>query len=165
MDAKRTLSLRRWRASIDPPALSSMIVSAYRVGGFAILTVILYGLLSYLAVNVFYFVSTSWIVPTVVSAADERVLQLDALASQEAAAKGGLVAKRLELDAQRKTAAQALAMEEAFEDGFRAAMATDLADRKKELTRLAGLLGAYATSRRSIVESSRAYAGMSHDNL
>jgi hypothetical protein len=142
-----------------------MVVSAYKIAGFAVLTAILLGLASYLAVNLFYFASKSWIVPTEVSPTDERVLRLDALASEESAAKGNLVTKRLQLVSDLKAARRAVDAELAFEDAFRLAMSTDLADRKTELTRLRALLSAYAASKRSIVQSNAAYSGMSRESL
>ena len=146
-------------------ALNKLVVSAYKLAGFAILTVILVGLGSYLAVNIFYFASSSWIVPTVLSPTDDNVLRLDALASQESAAKGAIVTKKLELESQLKDANRIVQVELAFQDGFRSAMSTDLADRKKELGRLQGLLGAYAAAKRSIEQSNQAYSDMSRSEL
>jgi hypothetical protein len=145
--------------------LNKLVVSAYKVAGFAILTVILFGLASYLAVNVYYFVGSSWIVPTVLSPSDERVLQLDTLASQEEAAKGNLVTKKLELESELKAANRVVESEVAFQEAFLSAMATDLSDRRTELGRLRGLVSTYAATKGTILRSNDAYSGMSRTNL
>jgi hypothetical protein len=148
-----------------PLAVSRLIVSAYRIAGFGILSIILLGLASYLAVNIFYFVSTSWIVPTSLSAADEHVLQLDSIRSQESAAKGALETQRLQLGAQLSDARRIFESEQTFQDGFRQAMATDLGDRKAQLKKLAGLLKSYARSKASIQGSNDAFVGMQRGQL
>jgi hypothetical protein len=150
---------------LDRSSLHRAIVTAYRIAGFAVLTAILFGLGSYLATNLYYFVSTSWIVPTVLSPSDERVLQLEALASQQTSAKSNLLARRLELASQLKVAKEQAEVESAFQDGFRAALSTDLSDRKAELAQVRSLLASYDRSHRMIVESGQAYAGMSRDAL
>lgn len=155
----------RLPSRVNQMALNKLVVSAYKVAGFAVLTLILFGLASYLAVNVYYFVSSSWIVPTVLSPSDERVMQLDALAAQQEAAKGNIVTKKLELESQLKAANRVVDTETAFQEAFLAAMQTDLADRKTELGRLKGLLSSYAASRNAILKSNEAYAGMSRTNL
>jgi hypothetical protein len=149
----------------NPMALNKLVVSVYKIAGFGILTIILLGLVSYLSVNVYYFVSSSWVEPTVLSPTDERVLQLDALSAQQEAAKGNLMTKQLELQAELKTAHQVLDVELAFQDAFRDAMATDLSDRKTELARLRSLLSTYAASKWSILRANDAYAGMSRESL
>ena len=55
-----------------------VVVDPYKLVGFAVLTVIALALLSYLGANVFYWFSTSWIEPTVISPTDDRVLALSA---------------------------------------------------------------------------------------
>jgi hypothetical protein len=159
------------KSRIRPPGIfarlgvNKLVVSAYKVAGFGVLTLILLGLVSYLATSAYYFVSSGWIVPTVLSPADERVLQLDALAAQQEAAKGALVTKRLELESELKAARRTADTEVAFQDAFRSAMATDLRDRRTELGRLRSLLGSYAASRVAIVKSNQAFSGMSRTNL
>ncbi len=145
--------------------LSKLLVTSYKLAGFAILTVILLGLVSYVATEVFYLVNTHWIVPTVLSPTDEHVLQLDALASQEMAARGAVVTKKLELQAQLQDAERVVEMETAFQDAFRTAMSTDLDDRRSELARLRGLLGQYASAKRTIQQSGDAFSGLQRGEL
>ncbi|HEX8790318.1 MAG TPA: hypothetical protein VF765_05150 [Polyangiaceae bacterium] len=146
-------------------ALNKLLVTVYKFAGFGVLTIILVGLVSYLATEIFYFTNTHWIAPTVLSPTDEHVLQLDALASQEMAAKGTLVTKKLELQAQLQDAQRIAEMETAFQDAFRAAMSTDLADRRMELARLRGLLGKYASAKRTIQGSNEAFSGLQRGEL
>jgi hypothetical protein len=146
-------------------ALNKLLVTVYKFAGFGVLTIILLGLVSYLATEIFYFVNAHWIVPTVLSPIDEHVLQLDALASQEMAAKGAIITKKLELQAQLQDAQRVGGMETAFQDAFRTAMSTDLADRRAELARLRGLLGQYASAKRTIQDSNEAFSGMQRGEL
>jgi hypothetical protein len=146
-------------------ALNKLLVTVYKFAGFGVLTIILVGLVSYLATEIFYFVNAHWIVPTVLSPTDEHVLQLDALASQEMAAKGAIVTKKLELQAQLRDAERIAEMETAFQDAFRTAMSTDLADRKTELARLRGLLGKYASAKHTIQQSNEAFSGVQRNEL
>jgi hypothetical protein len=153
------------RGSRLQASLNKLVVSAYKMAGFAVLSVILFGLVSYLALNAYYFVSSSWIVPTVLSPSDERVLQLDTLAGQQEAAKGALVAKKLELASQLKAAQRTVDTELAFQQAFRVAVAVDLSDRKTELGRLKSLASSYVASKGAIHESNEAYAGISRSSL
>src|SRR5690242_9014826 len=59
-------------------AAAKLIVSAYRLVGFTILTVIVAVLVGYIVTTAFYFASHTWITPTVVSASDEKVVTAQA---------------------------------------------------------------------------------------
>ena len=56
--------------------LATLTVAGYRMLGFAVLGVIVVVLLGYLATRLFYLVDRTWVVPTIVSPTDERVLAL-----------------------------------------------------------------------------------------
>jgi hypothetical protein len=163
--AKKEESGARPSPAWNKSALNKVVVSAYKLFGFGVLTAILVGLLSYLAENVFYYVSTSWVVPMALSPADEHVLKLDSMASQELAAKGALVTQKLQLGAQLNDARRVVETEQSFQEAFRAAIGTDLRDRKAELAQLGSLLRSYQQSKANVVRSNDAYSGMSRDNL
>ncbi|HEV7556067.1 MAG TPA: hypothetical protein VGO00_11455, partial [Kofleriaceae bacterium] len=63
---------------------SKAIVSTYKLLGFGILTLIVTVLVGYIGSTAFYFLSSSWITPTVVSASDDKVVALKTeLAAQQ----------------------------------------------------------------------------------
>ena len=65
--------------------INTIVVNVYKALGSVLLVLILVGLMSYLAVQYFFFVSHSWLAPTVVSSTDGQILQLNSqLAQQEA---------------------------------------------------------------------------------
>ncbi len=145
--------------------LNKLIVSAYKVMGFAILTTILVGLGSYLVVNVFYLANRSWVAPAIISPVDERVLQLNAQLAQESSLRDKLMADRLDMMARLNDANRVVATEEAFQHSFALAMQADLADRKSELAKFQSLIGTYNNTQREVFRSSEAYSGMSRGRM
>ena len=150
---------------IDAMQLNKLIVSAYKVMGFAILTTILLGLISYLGINVFYLVSRSWIAPAIISPVDERVLQLNAQLAQEMSLRDKLMADRLDMMARLNDSNRIVATEEAFQHSFALAMQADLADRKAELAKFQGLIGTYNSTQSEVFRSSEAFSGMSRGRM
>jgi len=130
---------------------AKVVVSGYRLLGFSILTLIVAVLVGYITQTAFYFVSKSWVVPTVVSASDEKVVQL-----------------RTELAAQQNTrdkiqqdldeADRAMKAELEFQAEFVDAIKADLAGRKVALGRVQALAGSAAATRNKITATNEAYA-------
>jgi hypothetical protein len=128
-----------------------LIVAAYRMLGFAILTAIVVALVGYLATTGFYMVSTSWVVPTIVSPTDDKVVALKSeLATQQN--ERDRIAREL-ADSER-----AMAAEQSFQDKFAAAIASDRDGRRSALHRTRALAGAAAQTRAEIRATSDAFA-------
>ncbi|MBK7074225.1 MAG: hypothetical protein IPH44_18175 [Myxococcales bacterium] len=157
----------RWdvftRLGLGPPAELSKksakwMVSAYRLLGFVILSIIVIVLVGYLATSAFYVVSDSWVRPTVVSATDERVLALQAQVDQHQTARDQLVA-------QLRHAERAIAMEQGYQAEFARAIRADLEGRTAALDRVRALARDYAGARAKITRSNQAYASASQRRM
>lgn len=131
--------------------LQKMLVSAYRLLGFGILTAIVVALVGYIATTLFYMTSTSWVVPTIVASTDEHVVQLHGeIAKQQN--ERDRIAREL-ADAER-----AIIVEQTYQTRFAAAIASDLASRRSALHRTRQLAGAAAHTRAEIRASSEEFA-------
>lgn len=131
--------------------LAKLLVSTYRVLGFAILTAIVVALVGYIATTLFYMASSSWVVPTIVSPTDEHVVQLR-----------GEIAKQTNeherITRELADAERAIAVEQNYQTRFAAAIASDLATRRSALRRTRQLAGAAAHTRAEIRASSEEFA-------
>lgn len=160
-----TIAMRALKKVVDPVRLNKLIVSAYRLCGFMILTMILLGLGAYLSANVFYFVSDGWIEPTIVSPTDERVLKLHSQLEQESAARDKLARDRLDMKERLQHERRTLVMEEGFQASLVLALKADLAGHSAELGKLRGLVSQYDATRDEILRSSQAYSGLSRERM
>jgi hypothetical protein len=140
--------------------LNTVAVNAYKALGSVLLALILGGLVSYLGVQVFFFVNHSWLTPTVVSPTDPEILQLNAQLAQQAASRDKLLADRRDLEARLEQAERLLGSEKDFQERFRVALGSERTARAKAVRRLATLRQEYQEAAREITESNRAYAGM-----
>jgi hypothetical protein len=145
-------------ARFNQAQLNKYVVSTYKLIGFAVLTVIVLALLSYLGANVFYWFSTSWIEPTVVAPTDDRVLALSTQLLSQSSARDKVAADLA--DAER-----VMKMHEDFLDGARKALADELSDRKTELNRLMALDKSFASTRAEVASNGRAFTSMSKRQL
>jgi hypothetical protein len=143
--------------------LQKWIVTAYRVIGFAILTVILLGLVSYLTTTIFYLVSTSWVTPAVISPTDERVLSLKTRQAEQASQRDKLVADRALVAANLADVERIIGEDEKFLESFRRAVSADVADRRAQLRKMRALTDDYVSARNEIKLSNRAYASLSRE--
>jgi hypothetical protein len=149
----------------DSMKLNKLVVSSYKFMGFAILGVILAGLASFIATNLFYLVNASWVTPLVLSPTDPRVLQIDAQLSSEKAARDGVATQRLQLLSQLEDARRVQASEQQFQAAFQESMAAEAADRGSQLAQLQHLLGALQRTRAEVAATSKDYSAVSKDAL
>ncbi len=140
--------------------VNTLAVNLYKALGTVLLALILVGLVSYLAMQGFFFVSHGWLTPTVVSPTDPEILQLNAQLAQQAASRDKLLADKRELAARLEQAERMLGAEQDFQQRFRVALDSERTARAKSLRRLASLRQEYLRAAGEITESNRAYAGM-----
>jgi hypothetical protein len=146
------------KARFDQARLNKWVVSSYKALGFAVLTVIVLALISYMGQNVFYWFSSSWIEPTVIAPTDERVLTLSTkLAEQQT--------QRDKLQAELADADRIIAMHEGFLSEAKKAIEDELTDRKGELTKLMALGKSLSSTRAEVRNNGRAYSAMSKKRL
>jgi len=139
-------------------AAHKLIVSAYKLLGFAILTMIVVVLVGYIASTIFYYASKTWVTPTVVSGADDKIVQLKTeLAAQQN--------NRDKLLADLHESERAIAAEHEFQIEFGKAIKADLEGRKLALDRVRQLAGAAASTRDKIRETNEDYAKASADKM
>jgi hypothetical protein len=138
--------------------LAQLVVSAYRMLGFAILTVIVIVLVGYIVTTAFFYFSNSWIVPMAVSPTDEKVVsQQSQLAEQQGS--------RDRIADEFNQAERAIAAQQTFQAEFAKAIRSDLEGRKLALGRIQALASAAATTRASIKSENSAYARASRRRM
>src|SRR5207253_6584707 len=89
---------------LDAAKLSKHVVTAYRMLGFGILTIIVIVLVGYIATTAFFYMSDSWVVPMAITATDEKVLSLEAQLAERQNNRDKLAAELA--DAERGIAVQ-----------------------------------------------------------
>ena len=137
---------------------SKVVVTSYRLLGFAILTLIVAALLGYITTTVFYFFSRSWVTPVAISSSDEKVVALQSeLATQQS--------KRDVMTDELDQADRAVAAEQRFQIAFAKAIQHDLEGRKLALDRVNALAHTAALARGEIRRSNDAYAASSKQRM
>ena len=130
---------------------SKLVVSAYRLLGFFILTLIVALLVGYITESIFYFVSDSWIQPMVVSKGDDKIVSLSSqLAEQQNT--------RDRIASDLSQAEQAIARQQEFQTQFMNTVRADLGGRKLVLGKLRGIAGQYANAGASVTGTNSSYA-------
>ena len=139
-------------------AMQRLIVSTYRLIGFAILSIIVVILVGYIGTSSFYFVSDGWIQPMVVSPTDEKVLQLKSDLAEQAT-----VRDKIAVDLQHTD--RFIAAQQDFQAEFVKAVKADLAERRSSLGRVSALARQYRGERSRIRSSNTAYAQASRQEI
>ncbi|MDB4953923.1 MAG: hypothetical protein JWO36_1492 [Myxococcales bacterium] len=141
-------------AKVDPKKLSKHIVTAYRLLGFAILSIIVIVLVGYIVTTAFFYVSDSWIVPAAVSPTDEKVMSLQAQLSERQN-------QRDKTAGELAQAERAIETQQKFQLGFAKAIKSDLEGRKAALAKMHELATSAASTRANIHAANNAYANAS----
>jgi hypothetical protein len=131
----------RQNAGAVSASLNKALVSAYKVVGFGLLTVILMGIVGYVTLHSFYLVHHAWVAPTVLSPSDPAVLDLRARLAHEDWMRQKVLVERAALEAQLRKAKRVAELEEAFRKQFKRAMRKDAAARRRSLEQLGRLGG------------------------
>lgn len=140
--------------------INSLIVNVYKTMGSVLLGLILLGLFTYLGGQAFFLLNHGWVAPTIVSPTDPNILQLNAQAAQQAAARDKLLSERRDIQARLEDAARIVEAEGTFQQRFRAALSEEHEAQQRALRRIASLDREYQRSRREISLSNRAFAGL-----
>jgi hypothetical protein len=149
--------------SAPPPSaivgwLNKLVVAAYKLLGFALLAVILIGLVGYIGLHIGYFVHRSWVAPAIIASTDPRVLELRARVSQESFMRQKVAAERAQLQVTLASAERLVRTEEAFQTEFKRAILGDTRARRATLKSLAALEQRFQVAREESAKSGEAVA-------
>jgi len=137
---------------------AKLLVDAYRMLGFGILTIIVIVLVGYIASTVFYYFSNSWLVPMAVSPTDEKVVALQAQLAEQQNAHDKIA------DELQQTERTILA-QQTFQAEFAKAIRSDLEGRKLALGRIRDLATSASRTRTAIRNQNAAYANASRQRM
>lgn len=135
----RTSSVRPLTFSAASAALNRVLVGAYKIFGFVILTVILLGISAFVGIHTFYVVHHAWLTPTVISPTDAAVLDLRARIADESWKRHKVEGERVVLQSKLDRARLVAQLEQSFQEGFQSALAGDAVSSRASLTMLAAL--------------------------
>lgn len=146
------------KPALSAQAASKWLVTAYRMLGFAILTIIVVVLVGYIVSSAFFYISSSWAVPMQVTASDEKVVSLSAQVGEQQNARD-LIADQL------NQAERAIVAQQEFQAQFTKAIKGDLEGRRAALARMKTLANTAAGTRAAIAGQNRAYAGAARKRM
>lgn len=144
---------------------NKLIVTAYKLTGFVILSGILVGLGSYVVMTLFYYASSSWVAPVIVSPTDKRVVELNAQYAAQQSLRDNLTAQKTELETKLRDAERVVSAERAFQGSLKASLETELDDRRRTAAKLGSLRKDYATASAEISAANKDFAGLSKERI
>lgn len=140
--------------------INSIVVSAYKFMGSVLLALILLGLISFLSVQAFFMVSRSWVSPTVISPTDAEILNLSTQVAAQTSARDHVLSERRAVEDRIEDTERIIATERSFQQRFRVALNGERASRERVSKRLSDLRREYGQARDEIVQSNRAFSGL-----
>lgn len=157
-------------SSMRPPglaqttaALNKGLITAYRILGFVVLTAVLVGLSSYIGLNIIYLLHRQWVAPVIISPTDARVLDLSARIAQETYLRQKVTGEQAALNARINKAKRIIALEKAYQEGFREAVRADAAARRGTMHQLGALTADYRRAKQEIEQPSQSFAELSKE--
>lgn len=130
---------------------SKLVVSAYRLIGFGVLTLIVAALVAYIASTLFYYGSHTWMVPAAISTSDEKVVQMRSELAAQQNTRDQLAANLTSID-------KAILAERSFQNEYAKAIAADVAGRRESLEKVRELAGTAASTRTQIASANDEFA-------
>jgi hypothetical protein len=127
----RSAGMIRWNA-----AGNRALVTAYKLIGFLLLTVILIGIVSFVGLHAFYLVHRSWVMPRVVSPGDPEVIELRSRLAEEVSRQQALLAEQRGIEAKLQRLRLIAEAELSFQAALPAAMESDVVVRRETVAAL-----------------------------
>ncbi len=115
--------------------LNKTLVAAYKLVGFSLLGIILFGLFTYIALNGLFFLHHGWVAPAVIAPSDLRVIELRARLAHEVWDRQKVEAERARVGSELNHARRIVAMEAQYQETFQTAVAKNAS---LQLRRLGG---------------------------
>jgi hypothetical protein len=115
---------------------NTFVVTLYKAAGFVTLFVILAALASYLFIHIFFFLSSSWLTPVMLSTSDDHVLRVQSEISGQELIRDRLLGDRIELSSKIRGLEQHSTAERSLQQGIRQTITGGQADRTAEATTL-----------------------------
>lgn len=143
--------------------LNRAFIGAYKSVGLLILAAILFGLASYLVINVFYLFNRSWAAPMILSPSSERVIALNSELASQSLQREVLSAERLTVQVELRHLDRQIAVHERFQEDFEEAMITDEEAVRSELAILEDVYHQYRRNEREIRDARSAFADMTRE--
>src|SRR5262249_42299428 len=134
-----------------------LVVKFYRIVGLALLVLVVFGLVSYLALVGFYACNRSWISPQIISPTDERVLQLNDELAQGMLVREKLSSERLEQGRRLRDAKPKSKKTRQFKSAFVKSVKQTTADEAKRLRDLRNVLASYNSTAPNILSEQAQY--------
>lgn len=138
---------------------NALFVTLYKAAGFAVLFVVLGALVSYLCVHIFFWASSSWMAPAILSTTDEHVLQIESEISVQELARDKLLDDRIDMTSRIRALQLHRRAQGELKRGIRSAVAGGLRDRKLEAATLKRASDALKSAGPQQSDANTAYAG------
>jgi len=142
---------------------AAVLVPVYRLLSVAILSAILLGLASYLALTIFYFFSQGWIEPRIISPTDAQVLQLNGELAQGTLVREQLVAQRIDLLVKLRDAARKVTDSNQFQNEVKQTAKQVMSDNAKKLATVLEVDRSFKSEAPQILESDKSFAAAALD--